>query len=140
MTLLFLITGANNIGDLKMKKFIIVLIAVMFIVTGFVSAGVQKDNNQRIIIEKLLIQEPIINKGDEFVELDIIESNQNLLNSGKPILPKIVKTYIFPFGTKITDVKVTFSNKLSKTLTKPLKPSAEIKIISTIYEDNKNID
>ncbi len=123
-----------------MKKFIIVLIAVMFIVTGFVSAGIQKDNNQRIIIEKLLIQEPIINKGDKFVELYIIESNQNLLNSGKPILPKIVKTYTFPFGTKITDVKVTFSNKVSKTLTKPLKPSAEIRIISTIYEDNKNID
>jgi len=123
-----------------MKKLIIVLMAVILLITGFVSAGVQKENNQRNIFEKLLINEPIIDEGDEFIELNLFESNLKIFNSGKPILPKIVKTYTFPFGTKINDVKVTFSDKANMIINKPLKPTPELKMISTIYEDTKSID
>ncbi|MEE8566004.1 MAG: C25 family cysteine peptidase [Candidatus Thermoplasmatota archaeon] len=123
-----------------MKKFIVFLIVAMFIITGFVSADVQKENNLRYIVEEIMIKEPIISEVNEFVELDIFESNIKILNSGKPSLPKIVKTYTFPFGTKINDVVVTFSDRYQKDLSKPLKPTPELQMISTIYVDSNNID
>ena len=108
-----------------MNKLIVFLIIFIFIITGLVSANVQNENNLNntsILSEKIIIDNPIINEKDEFIYLDLFESNQNYFNSGKPILPKIVKTYEFPFGTKINNVEVNFSNSCDVLLSKPIKP------------------
>jgi hypothetical protein len=127
-----------------MKKYLVIFITTILIITGFVSAGIERDLNNKNIFEKISIKQPKIKELDDFVELSLIESSKYLLNSGKPMIPKIVKTYVFPFGTKINDIQVLFSNKIEKIITKPVKPSADVSMISTIYEDsinmNKNVD
>ncbi|PNX49414.1 MAG: hypothetical protein BV457_01920 [Thermoplasmata archaeon M9B1D] len=55
------------------------------------------------------------------------------MKTGKPMLPKLTKVYTFPFGTKITDVKVTFSESYEKQVSKPIIPTPEPQIISTTY-------
>jgi hypothetical protein len=118
-----------------MKKIIVFLIVSMLVITGFVSAEIINQNNHKKIIENINLNEPIISESDDFIELNFLETNLKLINSGKPSLPKITKNYLFPFGTKITDVIVTFSDNKFVELSKPVKASSNLKMISTIYSD-----
>ena len=83
-----------------MKKIFIILVGAIFITAGFVNAGFQKANFENNLVEKISLDGPIIVDNNEFAEVNIIGSDFKLFNPGKPVMPKIVKTYTFPFGTK----------------------------------------
>ena len=123
-----------------MKKLIVIFIVTMFTITGFVSANIQNDKNLSFISDIIIIDKPIINEKEEFIYLDLLDNNNKIFNIGKPVLPKIVKTYEFPFGTKINNIDITFFDKYEMVLSKPIEPTPEIKMISTIYEDTNDIN
>ena len=109
-----------------MKKiYSIGLILILFI------SGVQAvafTNNEKICTENYTISlsEPIIENDNEFVEVSLKYVENYLINSGQPILPKIVKTFELPFG--ITDVNIDFKPGLIKEydVDKQIKPAPRI--------------
>ena len=49
--------------------------------------------------------EPIVLRSEGYVELDVEGANAQSYHAGEPILPIYTKTFSFPFGTKIIDIK-----------------------------------
>ena len=122
-----------------MKKIIIVLVGAIFIIAGFVNAGIPEENFENKLIEKISINKPIIEEYDEFAEINIIGSDYKLFNDGKPVIPKILKTYTFPFGTKIKNVVCNIKNINQIKIDKEIIPTP-IAISSGGQLENNNDD
>ncbi|MBU0496622.1 MAG: hypothetical protein KKC68_03915 [Candidatus Thermoplasmatota archaeon] len=82
------------------------------------SVGTQRREHQTI-------SEPTITDTgtSEYVSIQLKESTGNLLTVGKPMIPVITKRYVFPLGTQITSVSVSFSDIAEHILTKKILPA-----------------
>jgi hypothetical protein len=118
-----------------MRNILAILVIGILIFSGIGAIATPVEKVQKNITEKIKISSPTFNQEKDYVKINLLESNLNLMASGKPLLPKITKTYTFPFGTKITDVKVTFSEEIMETISNLVIPSPEILPISTMYKD-----
>ncbi len=66
--------------------------------------------------------EPVIVDKEEFIELYVEETNSFMTYDEAPMMPFFSKTYEFPLGTKVTDVKVTPSKVKTMYVEKQVKP------------------
>ena len=122
-----------------MKKIISIIIIGIFIISGLEAIATPFEQNQKTIKEIIKISKPIINDKQDYIELNLKESNLNLIESGKPLLPKLTKVYSFPFETKITDITITFSEEIQYRIPKLIEPSPETLIISSKVLNKWNI-
>lgn len=90
----------------------------------------KKDNIEKIISFK----DPKISYLESTTQIHIDNSNSQIMQSGKPILPSHTITYTFPFGTKIQDISIEFSKgtqyeleKNIQTLPQPTHLSDQLK-------------
>ena len=101
-------------------------IATIFIIGAVVlsSIGVFGTQNENFTIESDLysISNPIVMDYDNFLSVELNEATSYIINPGEPVLPKITKTYILPFGVKINEVKVEYQEIKSIILTKEIRP------------------
>jgi len=101
-------------------------ITSIFIIGAIVlsSIGVFGTQNENFTIESDLysISNPIVMDYDNFLSVELNEATSYIINPGEPVLPKITKTYILPFGVKINEVKVDFYETESKMLLKEIRP------------------
>jgi hypothetical protein len=72
-----------------------------------------------------------IEKTDDYVKINMADSNSNLLVPGKPVIPVITKSYTFPFGTIIDDISVKIDLK-DYLLNGKIQPSPQIQITSNL--------
>ena len=109
-----------------MKKILSIAI-ILLVILGSVSIieSSKGDSGKKIITEKIIISNPTIQTNNEYISLNFEESNSYILDSGRPMLPVFTKVFILPFGSKIVDVDVSFSNEKSMTLSKFVKPATE---------------
>ena len=108
-----------------MKKIIQILIIGILVISGIsVNAIFEKNeikNNSNSIYESILLSEPEIIENDKgYFIINFEESDTNLIIDGCPMLPYINKKFIFPFGTKINDIEVSFSEIQEKKLDKKI--------------------
>ena len=126
-----------------MKKIVSILVIGLFVLTEIGAIAVPIEHNPKNIIEVLNISTPLLNEKQDYVQVTLPESDLNLIVPGKPLLPKITKVYAFPFGTKITDVRVTFSEETQETISKLVEPSPEAVIVSSVNglntDDEKSV-
>jgi len=117
-----------------MRKFLSILVVVIFVLSGL---GAVVNSNEIIDeSETIKISEPVISESEQFVKIDFKESTTVLLDSGKPIIPIVKKTYYYPFGTKINAVNVDFSEINEISLSKKIKPSPEPSVPGIITQSN----
>jgi hypothetical protein len=107
-----------------MKKIITIFIIGAILLSSIGVLGYQKEN---FIIESDLYQisNPIILDYDNFISIELNEATSYNIKPGEPVLPKITKTYILPFGVKINEVKVEYIETNSQVLTKEIRPGYE---------------
>ena len=96
-----------------MRNIVPIAVFVILIISG-IGAGSyleRSESNSKIHkqSENIMLSNPIIKESEEGLLLDLKESNSYINNIGEPVLPIINKRYVFPFGTKIEEIKVTFS-------------------------------
>jgi len=93
-----------------MKKRILQgLIVVMLLSTSInVLAVDNQENNMKTCFEsdKISFSQVSVISDGEYLNLEISEANDLLGIPGSPQLPYFTKTYVYPFGTKILDVKI----------------------------------
>ena len=119
-----------------------------FLIIGLLVLGVLNtvaQNNADNIFSKseiIKFSEPIISEKDKYLSIELAEQTSDYWAENKPALPLITKVYTFPFGTHIEDIKVTFSESIKRTVTKPIIPSPElyIKSVLIVSEEVKNQD
>ena len=105
--------------------------------SGLITVSTAEKNEVNSLSTTLLFSQPEIIEKEKYVKIQISESNSNLWEADKPLLPVVSKVFEFPFGTKIDNVEVTFSDPITKKISKPVEPTPKTFSINSI---NKNVE
>jgi hypothetical protein len=123
-----------------MKKEILLLILIGILVSsGFGSVLVSGKQNETCKTDTIYFSSPKLSEKDDYIIVDIPESTHCLIGAGKPALPVVTKLYMFPFGTHIKNVEISYSKTEKEYLTKPIIPAPEPQIISGTFNSNYDI-
>ena len=111
-----------------MKKIISLIIIGILIISGLVATAqileprtTQKQIEQQIVT----FSQPTFKEENEFIKLSMSNTNSWIDEPGNPLLPAYIKTFTYPFGTKIKDIQVEFSNQQQLQLSKPIIPVSQ---------------
>ena len=106
-----------------MKKLLPIILVGILVVSGLGAVAVQENGDETSFSAKsIMISEPIITETNEYLTINLEESESFLMETGKPMLPVITKVFTFPLGTKIVDVNVDFDIE-KQVLSKKIQPS-----------------
>jgi len=129
-----------------MKKFLIIGIVLIFIISGFGAVALTEDNHELLEkSESISFSIPQIQDMDEYVGVTLEEATSYQMDPGNFILPAVTRVYHFPFGTTIENVDVTFSEiteqKTSKKVQMASQPIPDIynQVISKSIQETKQI-
>ncbi|MEM4257763.1 MAG: C25 family cysteine peptidase [Candidatus Thermoplasmatota archaeon] len=92
-----------------MKKIGAILLTGLVLMSGL-GAAVSFSKQPSNIVENVVFQNMVISETETNTIVSLDVSNSWVKNPGKPLLPMVQKTYIFPFGTQINSVDVIFVN------------------------------
>ncbi len=115
-----------------MRNFLPIIVVGILVLSGLGAAALSGNEKEQIKKEIVTFSKPIITEKEQFATINLNEATANLMEPGKPMIPKYTKIFTFPFGTKIKNVDVTFSEELSLELTKLVIPAPERQIVSTL--------
>ena len=108
------------------SKILPVAVVALFLLSGMTAMGFPEtgDNGLQETSEtmSITISQPIITEKDEYLTVELEEETSLLLETGKPIIPVISRTFTFPYGTQITGVDVSFDME-EYSLTQQIEPS-----------------
>jgi len=119
-----------------MKKLLSLVIVGILILSGLGAVASDNEKNSCKTSESMHFSEPILEQNEKYITINLQEATSNIIETGKPILPKYSTTYTFPFGTHITNVEVSFSEKIEQEISKSILPAPEPQIVSTLYKSN----
>ena len=124
-----------------MKKIISIAI-IIFLILG--SLVVIADSNDGTFYKKtqnksITISKPIINNVDEYISVDFEQSTSHIMELGRPMLPVFTEVFVLPFGSKIDEVDVTFSDIDEMKLAKKIQPAHEPTPISKMVKTSEDI-
>jgi hypothetical protein len=114
-----------------MKKIIPILVIGFLVLSGLGAAATNDSQTIHTILESVTSSEPTIKDNGKHMTIELEETTSHLIGEDKPDLPVVTKTYTFPSGTKIEDVKVTFSEPYEQIISKDIKPACVPQYIST---------
>jgi hypothetical protein len=107
-----------------MKRLITILIIGIFVLSGLGATAIPNPIQKPIEkTETISFLNPEIQNNDEYTLVTIRNANAWLYKTDAPMLPASITTYIFPFGTKIRTIDVTFSEPEEYTLEKKIVPT-----------------
>ena len=106
-----------------MKNLLPIGIVGILVLSGLGAVALQENEDEILFsTESIMISEPIITETNEYLTINLEESESLLLETGKPVIPVITKVFTFPLGTKIVDVEVDFDIE-KQVLSKKIQPS-----------------
>ena len=107
-----------------MKKIIPLSIVIILLISGLGAAAYQQKNTTSQKTETLEFSAPNLKSDGQYFSLSIDETNSCINHPGQPVLPTYTKTMTFPWGTKITDVKINIPTIVTQEqLTKKIIPA-----------------
>jgi len=104
-----------------MKKIFVIYIIGAIILSSLGVIGTQNNNFYSESNLQKISNPDIINYGD-YISIELTEATSYIINPGEPVLPKITKTFILPFGVKIKNIQVNFFEKENQVLSKEIRP------------------
>jgi len=122
-----------------MRKILPILVVSILILSGLGAAALSGSEKEQIKKETVTFSRPVIEEKGQYITIDLKDATANLMEPGKPMIPKYTKIFTFPFGTKIKNVDVTLSGESQIEVTKLVTPAPERQIVSTLnILKNKN--
>jgi len=113
---------------LKILPLIVVLILFFTSING-ISLGLDNENDVEISQETSFVSfsELSVEKNEDsnYFSLNIDEATTYLFETGKPVMPAYIQTFVYPRGTKIIDINFELSDIKSKKIDGKIKPSPE---------------
>ncbi len=113
---------------MKAKKFLVVLVGMLFLITA-AGAILQADDtktdnveNLETLNKKISFSQPKIIEKEEYTSIKLDDTEASTVGiEGKPLLPVKKMVYEFPMGTKIENVKLSYSGVETKTVEKHIE-------------------
>ena len=107
-----------------MKKYLVFLVAGIFILCGFSTADTLDREIYSEKIDKIsFANDPIIEENGEYLTVKLEGADQVLMESGKPSLPILRKTFTFSNAAKIKSVNFYFSKVREKKIYDKIIPA-----------------
>ena len=109
-----------------MKKIIPIVVIGVLLISGLGAVAFPETEQKKLGKEETITfsELQIVEENDNII-VNIENANSNLRKIDYPLLPAHVRTYIFPFGTQIIDVDVTFSEPQEYILEKKIASTPE---------------
>ncbi len=109
-------------------KLIPLFIAIMLAITGLGAVAIYPTStpNDDITLLEEHVQFTSMNieqTEEQYIHINLDESDTFLMNPGKPLLPKSIKTFQIPFGATNINVQVEMVQTHSLTINKQVRPS-----------------
>jgi len=76
---------------------------------GFI--GDSKEMDESITRTTMSLTKPLVFEENEYLRVELMEETSLLLDTGKPVIPVVSKTFNFPMGTKITQIQVNIETE-----------------------------
>jgi len=126
------------------KKFgsILVIFFIFFSSLPISSAEDLDNKSFKICSENSILsfEEIKINNLNDYSTVEISNSNSKISVPGKPDLPLFIKTYYYPIGTKILDIRIQGLEIYEQKIIHKIKPAAKaIEKNSIIFENDNNV-
>ncbi len=126
-------------------KFISLLVIFLLFFTCFNIMAFEQNNNDvsfklfycndNIFFSKISFE-----KYDDFIKLKLNETTNYIMNTGMPMLPVIVKTYVFPKNSKITKIECTLSGFSEEVISEKIIPAPQkLPLINQNKKTNQEI-
>ena len=110
-----------------MKKIINFLVVVLLIISGIGAVATNNQETDNVIIttssEIKFSTFEIKETNEGYNEIEMSDVSTFLMEPGKPMLPKVVKTFELPFGVKNVKVDVNVFNIDENSVIKEIQPS-----------------
>jgi len=110
-----------------MKSIVTYVIIGILLFSGFEIAVIAGNNYDRFNIknEIISISEPIINELEDYQSIYLRESTSYQQVTGEPIMPKVSKIFVLPFGSNIKEINVKYNGENTLFLSKEIIPCSE---------------
>ena len=119
-----------------MKKIVPILIIGILVISGL-GAAVNIEKQQHLDeFKEITFHQPNIIEKNRYTNIEITETTQTW-ETNKPQVPVYIKQYVFPFGTQINNIQVTFSETTTKKIDKPIQPAPESYLTSLDIKQNR---
>lgn len=126
------------------NKILPIFIVILLFLTGINVIGADLDTNGGVSIavkeDQISFSQATVETKGEYLLINVGEANTFLMSPGKPMLPVYTKTYKFPFGTKIKDVEVTFSDVKQQVISGRIIPAPKPTPLISVNLDQNNDD
>ena len=119
-----------------MKKVFCLIIVGFLVLSGLGAVALDSVKDTYKISETMHFSKPVIKQDSQYITVDFKESTSSSMAVGKPILPKYSMVYTLPFGTRVENVEVLFSETIEQRITKPILPAPEPQIVSAMHKSN----
>ena len=124
-----------------MKKFLPIMVVGILVLSGLGAVtGTNIDEKENFESDTINFSQPIIHEKEEYISIELTEATYNSWEADKPSLPVVTKVYTFPFGTRVDNVEVSFSNVIEQEISKPIIPSPKVQIDSMLSLSNNIVE
>jgi len=130
-----------------MRKILYFILIVLILISGF--GTVASNINQKYTVKKINevynLSDLTINNIDQYISVSIKQATSSVFNVGDPNIPILSKVFTLPYGSKIDQVEVIYSNEKIIELTKKISPVLQPEFLSSDlsinyrYEKNSSI-
>jgi hypothetical protein len=120
------------------KKIISILVVVIMALSslGAVAINDNSDNEEKMVSIFQSFSPYVINQFDnEYIDLTLESTSSYVMEPGKPVLPKIIKSVELPFGVSNIKVKVTPNNINEQKVDGVIRPAPEFLPLTAISSD-----
>ncbi|MFO8077994.1 MAG: C25 family cysteine peptidase, partial [Thermoplasmatota archaeon] len=109
-------------------KLVPIFIAIMLAISGLGAVAIYPtmttDNDFKNLERTVQFSTiNIENNEEKYIKISLEKSESFLMNPGKPLLPRVTKTFELPFGATNIDVRVDISQKDTQSINKQVRPS-----------------
>ena len=120
-------------------KLLSISIVIFLILSGFGAGAIHFDvtNTEALPVTTTSVEFSSLHieeTNDNYLDIQLSEAQDFILNPGTPVLPRTVKTFELPFGATEIDVQVDFSEPRVHHLVKQVRPSPSPLPLSPLYD------
>lgn len=117
-------------------KLISIFVCTLLIISSLaLLANAKKETAIKEKIEQIVFLEPKILEQNQYITLYLEEATSCLMEPGKPVLPVYIKTFKFPFGTKIKNVECQPLQVNQRIISGEIQPSPEPVLLNDINNE-----
>ena len=105
-----------------MRKILPFLVVGILVLGGLGAVAFNNSEEKNFEKSTVSFSKPVLTTEDEYVTVNVDETNSFLMEQGKPLLPSCTQTFTFPFKTKIKSVTCTVDNIQTQAVLNDIKP------------------